>query len=130
MQTHLRLVEFYDRLPKILKISTSSLKPALPHVYQLQYDLHRTSKSFVPQLINLPSIQFHVAMLLLHRPFARGFRRKPSGEIDEPEREDDQEDIHTASCRVSAEKMANIFRIYHSNYNLVSQLFALNCTLK
>ena len=35
-RTHLRLVKWFDRLPKSLKISESSLQPSPPYVYQLQ----------------------------------------------------------------------------------------------
>ncbi|RDW87945.1 hypothetical protein BP5796_03639 [Coleophoma crateriformis] len=94
METHLKLVAFHDRLPKILKISPSCLQPAMPHVYQLH-------------------LQYHVQMILLHRPFFRGIATENSNEETSGD-----DDVHTRSCRLSAEKISNIFRNYSLNYGL------------
>lgn len=94
-QTHLELVAFYDRFPSFLKISPSSQKPALPHIYQLH-------------------LQYHVAMILLHRPFLKALRRDEaiSGNAS------GEDDVHSRACRASADWISNIFRIYRANYTL------------
>ncbi|EXJ93637.1 hypothetical protein A1O1_02029 [Capronia coronata CBS 617.96] len=92
-QTHLRLVKWFDGLPKNLKISESSLQPAPPYVYQMH-------------------LQYHVAIILLHRPFFRIlYHSQTNGDYD-PE----GGDVHSQSCQASAAKIANIYRIFRENY--------------
>ncbi|KAF2793028.1 hypothetical protein K505DRAFT_245348 [Melanomma pulvis-pyrius CBS 109.77] len=93
MQTHLRLVKFFDHLPKNLKISESSLQPAPPYVYQLH-------------------LQYHVSIILLHRPFFRIlYRGRKTGDYDPEGKE-----VHSQSCKVSAGKISTILRIYKKNF--------------
>ncbi|KAL3419467.1 nitrogen assimilation transcription factor nit-4 [Phlyctema vagabunda] len=94
MRVHLRLVAFYDGLPKVLKIPASSREVVMPHVYQLH-------------------LQYHVQMILIHRPFFRGL-----GERRDDKQQDVAADIHTQSCRISADKISSIFRSYRSTYGL------------
>ena len=96
-QTHLELVAFYDRFPSFLKISPSSQKPALPHIYQLH-------------------LQYHVAMILLHRPFLKALRRDET--IAGTASTSEADDTHSRACRASADWISNIFRIYRANYTL------------
>ncbi|KIW19927.1 hypothetical protein PV08_00502 [Exophiala spinifera] len=92
-RTHLRLVKWFDELPKTLKISESSLQPSPPYVYQLH-------------------LQYHVSIILLHRPFFRVlYSRQSSGEYDP-----DGGDFHSRSCQASAAKISSILRIYRDNY--------------
>ncbi|KEQ83528.1 hypothetical protein M438DRAFT_346475 [Aureobasidium pullulans EXF-150] len=97
LQTYLQLTEFFNKLPQCLKISSSSLRPALPHVYQLH-------------------LQYHVTQILLHRHiFQRALKKSrgnPSALITE------RESYHSQVCTTAADKIAHIFRCYQSNYTL------------
>ncbi|KAF5026950.1 hypothetical protein F66182_980 [Fusarium sp. NRRL 66182] len=93
MKTHLRLVTLFEQLPKSLKISESSLQPAPPYVYQLH-------------------LQYHHAIILLHRPFFKVLSRSRDSVDFDPE----GKDIHSRSCKTSAAKISKIIRLYRSNY--------------
>ncbi|KAM5386429.1 hypothetical protein ACJZ2D_000392 [Fusarium nematophilum] len=95
MKTHLRAAKFFDQLPKSLKISESSLQPAPPYVYQLH-------------------LQYHHAIMLLHRPFFKVLSPGRSCVEYDP----DGKDIHSRSSKASAVKISKILRIYRNNYTM------------
>ncbi|PVH71472.1 hypothetical protein DL98DRAFT_471585 [Cadophora sp. DSE1049] len=99
MTTQLRLTKFHDHLPQSLKISTSSTKPAVPHIYHLH-------------------LQYHVVVILLHRPFLPSFRHAFGRTEAEFNVKTIQQELHSRICRESAEKIAYIFRSYRANYTL------------
>ncbi|KPM41104.1 hypothetical protein AK830_g5456 [Neonectria ditissima] len=99
MQAHLKSVQFFDQLPKSLKISESSLQPSPPYVYQLH-------------------LQYHHSIILLHRPFFKVLSRgRKFGDYDP-----DLKDVHSRSCKTSAVKISKILRIYKNNYTNVSNI--------
>ncbi|KAF4124302.1 Fungal trans [Geosmithia morbida] len=72
------------------------------------------------------SLQYHTAVVLLHRPFFQMFRQ------DFPLKGQDTgpHDIHIQACRTSAEWISNIIRIYKVNYTLRRiPIFAVHCTV-
>ncbi|EXL96025.1 fungal-specific transcription factor domain-containing protein [Fusarium oxysporum II5] len=93
MKAHLQAVGLFDRLPKSLKISSSSLQCSPPYVYQFH-------------------LQYHHAILLLHRPFFQLLNPGKSSIAYDPE----GGDIHSKSCRDSAVRMARILQIFRKNY--------------
>ncbi|KAF4500221.1 pathway-specific regulatory nit-4 [Fusarium agapanthi] len=95
MKAHLQAVGLFDRLPKSLKISSSSLQCSPPYVYQFH-------------------LQYHHAILLLHRPFFPLLNPGKSAIAYDPE----GGDIHSNSCRESAVKMARILQIFRKNYTI------------
>ncbi|WQF77420.1 hypothetical protein CDEST_02434 [Colletotrichum destructivum] len=92
---HVKLVKFLDALPACLRISKSSRHPSPPHVYQLH-------------------LQYHVIMILLHRPFLQSTRPFQGFTLSETGRFD----VHTVSCRKAAQWIATILQIYHKNFTL------------
>ncbi|KAH7175271.1 fungal-specific transcription factor domain-containing protein [Dactylonectria macrodidyma] len=93
MKAHLEATTLFDRLPKSLKISNSSLQPSPPYVYQLH-------------------LQYHHAILLLHRPFFQLlYPGKNSIEYDP-----DGKDVHSRSCYDSAVKTSRILQICRNNF--------------
>lgn len=123
LQTYLQLTEFFNKLPQCLKISSSSLRPALPHVYQLQYAGETLPPLIASPLMHRSSLQYHVTQILLHRHiFQRALKKSrgnPSALITE------RESFHSQVCTTAADKIAHIFRCYQSNYTLVSRLMHL-----
>ncbi|KAF4340293.1 pathway-specific regulatory nit-4 [Fusarium beomiforme] len=95
MKAHLQAVGLFDRLPKSLKISSSSLQCSPPYVYQFH-------------------LQYHHAILLLHRPFFQLLNPGKSSIPYDPE----GGDIHSKSSRESAVKMARILQIFKKNYTM------------
>ncbi|KAF5711727.1 Nit-4-like protein [Fusarium globosum] len=95
MKAHLQAVGLFDQLPKSLKISSSSLQCSPPYVYQFH-------------------LQYHHAILLLHRPFFQLLNPGKSTIAYDPE----GGDIHSKSCRESAVKMARILQIFRKNYTM------------
>ncbi|RBR17376.1 hypothetical protein FVER53590_11865 [Fusarium verticillioides] len=98
MKAHLQAVGLFDRLPKSLKISSSSLQCSPPYVYQFH-------------------LQYHHAILLLHRPFFQLLNPGKNAIAYDPE----GGDIHSKSCRESAVKMARILQIFRKNYTIMSK---------
>jgi hypothetical protein len=66
------------------------------------------------------SMQYHVLSILLHRPF---LAQKTAGNSTSPKppAASESEQGHAKVCRFSADKIAQIFRTYRSNYTLVSR---------
>ena len=70
------------------------------------------------ELTNPSSMQYHVLLILLHRPFLSQADKSTSPEVPTAS---ESEQAHAKVCRFSADKIAQIFRAYRSNYTLVSQ---------
>ncbi|KAI1778441.1 hypothetical protein F4818DRAFT_406102 [Hypoxylon cercidicola] len=94
-QSYLRLVSFYRNLPPFLKISPSSSQPSVPHIYLLH-------------------LQYHTAMILLHRPFFQMIRQG----VPDTDGKAGTEAMHVGACRSSAEWVSNILRIYKATYTM------------
>ncbi|KAF5239067.1 hypothetical protein FAUST_5161 [Fusarium austroamericanum] len=95
MKAHLEAVGLFDRLPKSLKISNSSLQCSPPYVYQLH-------------------LQYHHAILLLHRPFFQLLNPGKNSIFYDPE----GRDIHSQSVKNSAVRIARILQIFRKNYTM------------
>ncbi|KXJ85672.1 fungal-specific transcription factor domain-domain-containing protein [Microdochium bolleyi] len=94
-KTHVALMEFQTNLPSCLRLSMSSLRPTLPHSY----------------LLNL---QYHVAIILLHRPFIGAHRSSASPAGLHP----NADSIHLKECTKSAQSITTIFKLYQKHYTL------------
>ncbi|KAH7354817.1 fungal-specific transcription factor domain-containing protein [Rhexocercosporidium sp. MPI-PUGE-AT-0058] len=94
-KTHVALMEFQTNLPSCLRLSMSALRPTLPHSYLLH-------------------LQYHVAVILLHRPFI-GVRRNSLGPGDLHSNADL---IHLRECTKSAQSISTIFKLYQRHYTL------------
>ncbi|KAL2071968.1 hypothetical protein VTL71DRAFT_11311 [Oculimacula yallundae] len=94
-KTHVALMEFQTNLPSCLRLSMSALRPTLPHSYLLH-------------------LQYHVAVILLHRPFI-GVRKNSLGLGDLHPNADV---IHLRECTKSAQSISNIFKLYQRHYTL------------
>ncbi|KAL3420025.1 C6 transcription factor, partial [Phlyctema vagabunda] len=95
IDTHLHLISFQESLPDILKLPASVNLPAMPQVYVFH-------------------LQYHVSMILLHRPFFPAFRQASQSiraQVFE-------ENLHARACRLSAEKICLILRAFKNHYKL------------
>ncbi|KAL3588304.1 hypothetical protein FPOAC2_10457 [Fusarium poae] len=95
MKAHLEAVVLFDRLPKSLKISNSSLQCSPPYVYQFH-------------------VQYHHTILLLHRPFFQLLNPGKNSIFYDPE----GGDIHSKSVKDSAVRIARILQIFIKNYTV------------
>jgi hypothetical protein len=114
MKAHFETVGLFERLPKNLKISNSSLQCSPPYVYQLQCVV--TPHDDIPPDTKHYSLQYHHTLLLLHRPF---FQLLNPGK-NSIAYDTDGRDIHSRSVKESAVKIARILQIFRKNYTLVS----------
>ncbi|KAL2205942.1 hypothetical protein CC79DRAFT_1357941 [Sarocladium strictum] len=94
-KAHVALMEFQTNLPSCLRLSMSSLRPTLPHCYLLH-------------------LQYHVAIILLHRPFIKVRRNAPGLSDLHP----DSNFIHLNECVKSAQSISTIFKLYRRHYTL------------
>ncbi|KAI1070835.1 hypothetical protein LB507_006814 [Fusarium sp. FIESC RH6] len=94
-KTHVELMKFQTNLPSCLRLVPSPLAPTLPHVYQLH-------------------LQYHVAIILLHRPFigVRGHASDPGGFHPR------EGSTHLVECSQSAQTISTILRLYRKHYTL------------
>ncbi|KIW13048.1 hypothetical protein PV08_08235 [Exophiala spinifera] len=94
-KTDLATNTFWSTLPSYLRLPSSSRTRALPHIYQLH-------------------IQYHVAQILLHRPFIAKNQAKPrSSKLVL-----DVDNIHLKLCRDSASEIVRLLRVYKHHYSL------------
>lgn len=121
----MQAVRFFNLLPKSLKISESSLQVSPPYVYQFQY-VHFLFCYILllwESLSFLSSLQYHHAIILLHRPFLKSlYRGQTSSDYDPHGR-----DVHSRACKKAAEKMCSILRIYRKNFTNVRWLCCWLC---
>jgi hypothetical protein len=66
------------------------------------------------------SMQYHVLLILLHRPFLAQKTADNSTSQKSPAASESEQE-HAKVCRFAAGKIAQIFRAYRSHYTLVSQ---------
>ncbi|KAK0388991.1 hypothetical protein NLU13_2568 [Sarocladium strictum] len=94
-KTDLATNTFWSSLPSYLRLPSTSRTPALPHIYQLH-------------------IQYHVAQILLHRPFiAKNQNRARSSKFVL-----DVDNMHLKLCRDSASEIVKLLRVYKYHYSL------------
>lgn len=108
------ILQFPTQKHESLRVESSSLTNVhLPIAVSLYPKSKRTCSLRVVYYV---SIQFHHAILLLHRPFLKAlYRGQGSGQYDP-----DGKDIHSRACKSSALKIAKILRIFRSAYSSVS----------
>ncbi|KAF4964264.1 hypothetical protein FSARC_7818 [Fusarium sarcochroum] len=95
MKAHLQAVALFDRLPKSLKLSNSSLHCSPPYVYQFH-------------------LQYHHSILLLHRPF---FQLLNPGK-NSINYDIEGHDVHSQSCKDSAVKISKILQTFRNHFTM------------
>lgn len=124
-RTDVELRALYLSLPSHLRLPPSLQSPIPAHIYQLQ-QVQTSTLIGMPELTSRLSMQYHVNLILLHRPLLEvspGIRKCHSTLSS-------WQSPHIKACRESASEVVKLLRLYNQHYTLVSfshLFFLLSC---
>ncbi|KAI9148115.1 Nitrogen assimilation transcription factor nirA [Paramyrothecium foliicola] len=96
IEAQLQLSTLYETLPPMLRLPVEQNKPSPPQVYILH-------------------LQYHVTIILLHRPFFPAFRGAAKSALMKGSYE---ENLHARACKASAQRIRAITKAFKTHYTL------------